>query len=65
MSKEIDKALNTESEKNNVVKTNVVKNKEEKKKLSPTQKWDRKRVAKLKYGTSGSHLSPLDQEMAN
>ena len=51
--------------KNNVVKTNVVKNKEEKKKLTPTQKWDKKRVEKLKYGKSGSHLSPLEQEMAN
>tara|TARA_B100000427_G_C15500436_1_gene591773 strand:+ start:27 stop:2078 length:2052 start_codon:yes stop_codon:yes gene_type:complete len=51
--------------KNNVVKNNVVKNKEEKKKLTPTQKWDKKRVAKLKYGKSGSHLSPLEQEMAN
>ncbi len=56
---------NTEKKTVDPKKNNVVKNKEEKKKLTPTQKWDNKRVAKLKYGKSGSHLSPLEQEMAN
>ena len=56
---------NTEKKTVDPKKNKVVKNKEEKKKLTPTQKWDQKRVAKLKYGKSGSHLSPLEQEMAN
>ena len=34
-------------------------------KLTPIQKFEQKRKAKLKYGTSGSHLTPLEQEMAN
>ena len=34
-------------------------------KLTPIQKLEKKRKEKLKYGTSGSHLSPLEQEMAN
>ena len=34
-------------------------------KLTPIQKFEKKRKEKLKYGTSGSHLTPLEQEMAN
>ena len=34
-------------------------------KLTPIQKFEKKRQEKLKYGTSGSHLTPLEQEMAN
>jgi len=58
----------TEKKKTDPSKNPIIKDKEEErlsKIKSNTEKYEKKRKAKYKYGTSGSHLSPLEQEMAN
>lgn len=58
---------NTEKKKTDPSKNPIIKDKEEERLSrikSNTEKYERKRKAKYKYGTSGSHLTPLEQEMA-
>ena len=57
----------TEKKKTDPSKNPIIKDKEEErlsKIKSNTEKYEKKRKAKYKYGTSGSHLTPLEQEMA-